>query len=874
MLVDLYLLKGFNNYFNRRIKLSDTLTDYTSGRDIFVLEDTNFNPNDYISANHIIGSSSNPYNKSWNPDYVLEVDPSDNTIIRRWFVIEFIRKMNGQYQMILKRDVVADNYEEVINSPTYIEKATLNQFDEMIVNSEGMSFNQIKSGEYQLQDETRSAWAVIYLNKKRDANWSVSFKIDEYDVDAIDIINDPNYSWLKDILIGSGDTPQTAYLTDLIPSYAFGEGFFRKTAMRFTAIDPNVILNNKQDVYVAFKNTHQSVDIVDTPDSTIDRPLLMMRYNPSASVNYPFVKNLFFKMIYDSSSSRTLDYLKTTYNLNGGINYDVFNKIQKLINENKKIKINNTIYNLTFTEEEKDFISNITLPSSFRNDFFTDVEEVASEFGGQYILLSDADLDRITFHLCTRKMRLSVNQEPTGTKTITISKDGCHTRNAPYDIICLPMSQIDIINPSASPVGVGVHNPDWVMSFIRTLQIGGESGGVAWGGSNVYDVQILPFCPLQNIIGNKPYFNHDIDITKVGVENYNYDAVKTGSTIINFIIFYVQDASQTLNITNLYDTINKEYKPVPLCCKINDRKIDNECDLWRLVSPNYEGSFDFNLSKIIALKRDFDIGRLEFFNVDITYRPYQPYIHINPDFEFLYGVDYDDSRGLICGGDFSLSAVSDQWTEYMINNKNFQNTFNRELDSLEVNRTIQREKETFNITQSALSSSVSIAKGVIGGGLKGGVGGAIAGGVVGGISAGLNIASNVKQADWNERAYEEIRDYKIDMFNFNLENIQARPYSITRSSTISYNFKKFPILEYYTCTEGEKKALRDKLKYNGMTVMRIGTISDFISDTEERFVKGQIIRLDNIADDSHLLQDIFNEVNKGLFFCPMEVNDE
>jgi hypothetical protein len=78
--------------------------------------------------------------------------------------------------------------------------------------------------------------------------------------------------------------------------------------------------------------------------------------------------------------------------------------------------------------------------------------------------------------------------------------------------------------------------------------------------------------------------------------------------------------------------------------------------LYRLVSPNYSGQFEFNLSKMFTNTVSF--------NVDYTYKPFNPYIHINPVFSGLYGNDWDDARGLICGGDFSLAVVNDAWTQY------------------------------------------------------------------------------------------------------------------------------------------------------------------------------------------------------------------
>ena len=46
--------------------------------------------------------------------------------------------------------------------------------------------------------------------------------------------------------------------------------------------------------------------------------------------------------------------------------------------------------------------------------------------------------------------------------------------------------------------------------------------------------------------------------------------------------------------------------------------------------------------------------------------------------------------------------------------------------------------------------------------------------------------------------------------------------------------------------------------------MRIGTINEFIQ-AEPSYIKGKLIRLENISDDFHLVNDIANELNQGVF---------
>jgi hypothetical protein len=81
-------------------------------------------------------------------------------------------------------------------------------------------------------------------------------------------------------------------------------------------------------------------------------------------------------------------------------------------------------------------------------------------------------------------------------------------------------------------------------------------------------------------------------------------------------------------------------------------KLSNELDVYRLCSPNYNGLFEWS-----NVKND----RTDKFNIDCTLRPYNPYIHVTPVFKTsgLYGQDFDDQRGLICQGDFSIPIIND-----------------------------------------------------------------------------------------------------------------------------------------------------------------------------------------------------------------------
>ena len=123
-----------------------------------------------------------------------------------------------------------------------------------------------------------------------------------------------------------------------------------------------------------------------------------------------------------------------------------------------------------------------------------------------------------------------------------------------------------------------------------------------------------------------------------------------------------------------------------------------------------------------------------------------------------------------------------------------------------------------------------------------------------------------------DKLHNEALDYKKDMFGYQLDNIKALPYSISKTTAYTYNNKIFPIIEYYTCTEEEKKAFANKIAYNGMTVGVIDKIINYANNTwsykditDKGYVKARLIRVEGIDDDTNLLNSLADEVFKGFY---------
>ena len=281
-------------------------------------------------------------------------------------------------------------------------------------------------------------------------------------------------------------------------------------------------------------------------------------------------------------------------------------------------------------------------------------------------------------------------------------------------------------------------------------------------------------------------------------------------------------------------------------------KVEHETSMYRLNSSNYSGSFEFKATSNRGVSG---------FEINCTYKPFQPYIHVNPIFNEggLYGKDYNDARGLICSGDFTFPTTSEAWQTYQIQNKSYYDAHTRQIENMETtyeyNREIQMTTGITGAIQSAITGGISGS--LIGKGIGAGIGG-----ILGGLTSAIGAA---KDLEYSDKIFAESKAYAKDQFNLNLRNIKAQPYTLGRVGGLTINSKMFPFVEYYTATNTEKEAFRKKLKYNSMTINAIGTIEDYKIKEEKTFIQGQCIRMEGIDDDYHVAAELALEINKGYY---------
>ena len=205
----------------------------------------------------------------------------------------------------------------------------------------------------------------------------------------------------------------------------------------------------------------------------------------------------------------------------------------------------------------------------------------------------------------------------------------------------------------------------------------------------------------------------------------------------------------------------------------------------------------------------------------------------------------------------SLPQLSNAWANYQLQNKTYQEMFDRQIKNMDVQNDINKQNARAQLLLSPITGAAAgAASGAQIGGVPGVVGGLTIGAVGGLATSALDYTNTLKMM-------EENRQYAIDMYGYNLQNIQAIPTSLTKTSALTYNTRVWPFIEYYTCTEDERTALKDKIKYNGMTIMKVSQLRNYLLGGDN-FYKGKLIRL-NSKVDSHMAYEIYNELNKGVY---------
>ena len=451
------LLSNYNNYYNRIYKKQDTYQQYinASAGNVQGLDKSyNFNIKDGVMAEHVFNCKLDG-----EPDYCLLLNETDNSIDSRWFIVEWEKVRGSQYQATLRRDLLADEYDAITTAPAFIEKGYVGPEDSAIFNRENITVNQIKTRETVLKDDSKTAWIVGYIAQDHPALSNKQFTLNpEVDMTISGNFSDWEYSsWC--------DGTQKSSLDLLSPN-----------RYEFRIEDVNVLSRSYGYRFAYGKNYHDTFR-----DSALNDRWWCNTQNQATALKDTdwwssiSVDTSVEKLEADNPSWCPSSVYSTLYSLVG-----------------KKIQFNDGIYELSLSNNvEQQSRAYSATDSNLYTYLYDNVNnQLTTKFGSQ---ISGVVNYPVSYVIYLNKFRIVANklQNIQGTYTYSLPQSVRKLDDAPYKMFCMPY-YTGKGSYTFSLDGNTYINVDkdiqmgWAMSIAKEL------------GDSLYDLQILPYCPLSN----------------------------------------------------------------------------------------------------------------------------------------------------------------------------------------------------------------------------------------------------------------------------------------------------------------------------------------------------------------------------------------
>lgn len=866
----LYLCNSINYYNRIEIINKNYIAEYGA----YLLQSTAAYPNPITNHNFKIRDGVDTQVTILNdktPSYILRTDDNDN-ILDRWFVMDStFNTAAGKNEQILtlRRDLIVDYYDKIKNTDIYIDRGWAAKGDPFVTATEGFSFNQLLKSRTPISDSTNCAWVIGYMSTS-----PIYYDDALTEKTAVSTVYSDSILNRAEGFNKMSDFPGYNVSTNK-PNNTFGIPVYGD---RITINSINTLAGIRESGHIydyQFKNNLYNHTTITKSYEMFDR-----------ETNSPLLKDT--TQGHSLAAQNISTTLETKFNnMSSKDLTNIYNQLIKYYS-NAIIKDNTgyssysdlrNIGNRLFRDEStgKYYTAKIVETTSGSTTIDWNVDPRSNDSGSNFIHLQDLLINYLTdtgnpFVFYTEDgMRTKdstifecnisyPNYFITFTEYIPVSNlyaNISNTRNnltdAPYCMFAIPCSY-DFNTGEVGKSSINLFSGfDITTAGANTAIEAGEAIANAFSGSSfLYDLQLLPYCPIPDkVVNGKIVKGSMIDgqdyqyIYNNGAKNIMFWCTKS-----NFHI----DISKQVNIANY--------------------KRESNTQFYRLCSPNFAAAFDF-----VPAKNNGVWG----YAIDYSYKPYSPYIHVAPFFCWLYkdGTKYysyatardaqnRDVRGLICSGDFSLPITSDTWNTYRLANVNYQNSFDREIKSMELSQGYEKQYEKWATVAGVIQSA---AIGTQVGGIASGKGGII-GGIIGGIGAGIASGiAGIEQIDINNKLRAEELSLKKDLWKNQLDNVKAQADTISKVSAYNLNNKVFPVLEIYDCTDEEKTLFDNFINYNGMTINRIDTIANQLSLTDldysptYKFISGSILRYEtDLVEDLHALNNIASELKRGVYF--------
>ena len=515
------LLLHYNNYFNRIIKKENTIADYKAAdADYKEVSNINFNPGDGVNTSLVLGLGQNGSLFDGEEfDYLVayEVVDNANVINSRWFIIEQDRERAGQFELTLKRDVLADNYTDVVNSPIFLEKGFINDSnDPLLYNSESMNLNQIKQLEIPLKDETESGWVVGYIPS--DAFPKVEPQYDrvekkvttpmeaDFEIDNINdwsywqyCLSNPNYKLMAD---SAGKRKVTVKIRseDRHADYR---------SFRVDMVTANyTFYPNSTD---AGTYSQQNSGYIKT-SATLEYPQWYQDYGPvtfkQGTINAGICNNIFDPVRNNSAFNTALNTILGT-----GISIGDTSALRRLQDKIILDATTNKYYRISVISISESNPITVTSSTTGGQAALTALKNAMYYPNGAGGSLQG---EYTTFTASNSSTSYAIKLTNIGDSFyVDLNSDRAHLNDAPYDMFCIPFSDT---------LKLKFDSTEFTCSKNVALSMATEIARDL-GSGNVYDVQLLPYCPNRTMVVNSGSPSSVLNLSSV-----KYDLIKESVT--------------------------------------------------------------------------------------------------------------------------------------------------------------------------------------------------------------------------------------------------------------------------------------------------------------------------------------------------------
>lgn len=806
----------FSNYYNRIIKRYDTIAQYTANG-ILLGSQANCN---FVHGDGV--NSSFTWNKlvtdTDSPDYVVVEDYKGN--ISRWFVVNSFKSRDRQDILTLRRDVIADYYSDIVNySPCLIRKGYVPQTNPLIFNDEGVQYNKIKQQEILIKDRSNCSYIIGFIASNTPAVATVTAKVTDKNYNYhFDSVADMPYN---EYVEGAGNT-HTLTARHLSGNLGWALRYCVNITgagggTKFAEFTMNI---NGAGHPIGYTNTYTDT-IVNLNLAYGDTPTTHLQINKADPRFTATIIPTFIQVFADKLANSSYNLGDNTiYNASLGLlqtNESVYNVLKSY--DGAKIEIGSQVYTATLKYAPSDVVTRkVTATSSIAYNINRLVKPSDVTLSNYYMKYKPDYEDFATSDISVlgRTTDYYLDLTPAETQVTTeieAEASRTHLEDSPYDMFML-------INESGIEYSVlgTTYKSDHVTNMAIAQALCQASGSAS------YDVQIVPFNPIQGTI---------LDDDSIDFQNFDVVPIKDANNTV--VGHYVMCPKSAFTIIGLE---KNELKINP-----TDYKKDFNLNQYRLCSPNQETIFDFSPAMN---------GGIDTWEISCNYKPYASYIKVQPTWKWQYGEstynNKTDFRGLVYNSTLSITQLTDQWATYVSNNKNFQQLFDNQIGSLTKTQQIQ-----LNAMEETL-------------GLR-----AFTGMPVGSVLRTIGGSKDIDmQRELNNVALSKMNtDYKYQM-----DNIKSMPHTLKKLTSITEDTRIFPYIEVYTCSEQDESAFVDKMKYTGYTIMKTGRIIDYCETGVETFVQASLIRLvlnhSEETADNHIAVEIASELDKGIYITKEE----